>query len=90
MRALVVEDHEEMRDALVASLAARGHDVVACGDLEAGWAAWSAGPFPLVFLDRCLPDGDGLDLCRRLRATPDGRTAVVLVLTAYADSGAPE
>jgi diguanylate cyclase (GGDEF)-like protein/PAS domain S-box-containing protein len=88
LRALVVENSEELRQTLASALAARGHDVVVCGDLEAGWAAWSREPFPLVVLDRRLPDGDGLALCRRLRAAPGGRLAVVLVLAGDAHTDA--
>jgi PAS domain S-box-containing protein len=40
--------------------------------------AWGAD---LVILDRKLPDGDGLDLCRQVRANPDSASVRILVLT---------
>jgi signal transduction histidine kinase/ActR/RegA family two-component response regulator len=63
-------------------LRARGHDVVAAGDVEPAWDAFTRQRFHLVLLDLGLPGGDGLELCRRMRAHPHGPEAVIVVVTA--------
>lgn len=80
MRVLVVEDDPVLGTVVARGLREEGHAV----DLEASVAgadlACSVNDFDVVVLDLGLPDGDGLELCRRLRAT--GRPARILVLTA--------
>jgi DNA-binding response OmpR family regulator len=67
---LIVEDDEEIRDALAESFAATDEfetiGVSTCAEAEA--AALSADTrIDVIVLDRRLPDGDGADLCLRLR-----------------------
>lgn len=84
MRVLVVEDDPVLLDGLKVGLGLAGAtcDVVStCGDAE---AALSTSAFDAVVLDRMLPDGSGLDMLRRLRASGD-RTPILL-LTALADT----
>ena len=67
-RILVVDDEAAMRRALRASLEARGYQVDLAG---AGYDALGAAvdhPPDLVILDLGLPDVDGVDVVRRLRA----------------------
>jgi DNA-binding response OmpR family regulator len=76
---LVVEDDEGIASALVRGLRREGYDVM--------WAATAAQaersmPAHVVILDLGLPDRDGLELCRTLRASSD---AAILVVTARAD-----
>ncbi len=82
LRALVVEDDTDIREVLADVLAERGHEVVTCSDGETAWAACQREAFDLVLLDLGLPGMDGLELCRRLRALPQGDQCVVVVLTA--------
>ena len=44
----------------------------------------------LIVLDLQLPDGDGLDLARRLKATPQTASCVILACTAEAMQGDAE
>jgi two-component system, NarL family, response regulator DevR len=88
LRLLVVDDHEVVRQGLVALLARRpGFQVVA----EAGTAAESvdmARRFrpDLVVMDVRLPDGSGIEACREIRdELPDTR---VVILTSYPDEEA--
>ena len=77
---LVVEDDETIGRTLAASLGVHGH--------TARWVMTGAGalsaaeqqPFDLALLDLGLPDTDGIDVCRRLRAAQPG--CVLVVLTA--------
>jgi len=83
MRVLVVDDHPETRQLLSRNLEGASHGVKAvgtCGDAE---AALAMGRFDVVVLDVMLPDGSGVDLCRRLR----GRqvSVPILLLTARGD-----
>lgn len=81
MRVLVVDDDTSARAVLGEYLSLRGHDVTALGDAESAWDAFQADPFPIVLVDWLLPGMDGLELCRRLRASPRGETTVILVVT---------
>ena len=83
-RVLVVEDDEEIADVLRRSLRQEGHEVRTATDGEA--ALRQAGEFvpDLVILDLGLPGLDGVEVCRRLRATSD---VPILILTARSDTG---
>ena len=68
--------------------AAAGFEVEVAGTLAAGrqrllpGAAMPAADVDALVLDLMLPDGDGLDLCRELRADPRTRQLPLLMLTA--------
>ena len=80
MRVLVVEDEVKMARLLERGLEEEGYAVdVATTGAEAVWAA-TENPYDVVILDVMLPDVDGFEVCRRLRA--DGRWAPILMLTA--------
>ena len=74
---LVVEDDEQIGHGLAQILQAEGHEVTW---VRTGAAAIDAeeAPFDLVLLDLGLPDVDGIDVCRRLRAETPGTTIVML------------
>lgn len=63
MRVLLVEDDPEQRHVFALVLSARGHEVVECATLAEARAAPACD---VAFVDRRLPDGDGLDLVRAL------------------------
>ena len=79
-RILVVDDDDSIRDLLTMALEHSGYEVVlAASCLDARNAVERSKP-ELIVLDVMLPDGDGIELCRRLRA--GGTRAPVLFLTA--------
>jgi len=78
-RVLVVDDDHTVREVVVSSLRAHGHDVLEVGDGEAALVAMRDAPADLVVLDLMLPGIDGLEVCRRLR---DGGDVPVIMLTA--------
>lgn len=82
MKVLLVEDDDAIRT-LVASLLQEERDweVAAFGSAEHAWEMLQSESFPLVILDWMLPGMDGLELCRRLRAST-GSHSVILVMTA--------
>lgn len=78
MRILVVEDDPLLLDGLKVGLGMAGATVDAvstCADAEAALATSS---FDAMVLDRMLPDGSGLDVLKRLRASGD-RTPILLL-----------
>lgn len=80
MRLLLIEDNERLGQLIRDGLTKDGLAVDWQQTLEDGEATLEAAAFDLVLLDLGLPDGDGLDLIRRLRRTSD--TIPILVLTA--------
>jgi len=77
---LVVDDHAGTRKLLDRHFERAGHAVRAvdaCGEVI---AALVAAKFDVVILDVMLPDGSGIELCRRMRE--DGLTVPVLLLSA--------
>jgi two-component system, OmpR family, response regulator MprA len=80
MRVLIVDDDRSLREALRRALLLGGYETVsAATGQEALTQVADAAPDALV-LDIGLPDLDGLEVCRRLRA--DGNRVPVLILTA--------
>jgi DNA-binding response OmpR family regulator len=67
MKLLVVEDDVLLAELLERVFREEGHGAAICRTLAAAELALEAGFFDLAVLDRMLPDGDGLDLCARLR-----------------------
>jgi two-component system response regulator MprA len=83
-RVLVVEDDTDIADVLRRTLRQEGHEVRSAGDgVEALTVAEEFMP-DLVILDLGLPNLDGVEVCRRLRADSD---VPILILTARADTG---
>lgn len=80
MHILVVEDEQRLCRLLRRSLEANRHVVDVATDGETGLAAAQGGGYDVVILDLGLPDMDGLEVCRRLRAA--GVDTPVLMLTA--------
>mgnify|MGYP002524279838 FL=1 len=78
-----VEDDASIRDIEVYALRSTGLDADGFADGAAFWAAVQAGPLPeLVVLDVMLPGVDGVELLRRLRATPATAQIPVVMATA--------
>ena len=82
-RVLLAEDDASIADPLSRALLREGYQVTAHADGQAALEAATTQEPDLVILDLGLPTLDGLEVCRRLRAT--GATVPVLILTARAD-----
>ncbi len=83
MRLLVVEDDPDLLDSLVFGLRHERFAVDAAATAAAATDLATATAYDVACLDLGLPDGDGLTLCRRLRAGgPLRRPARILALTA--------
>ena len=85
MRILLTEDNIALADGLSAILRGTGHAVDVVHDGASANAVIAAENFDLVILDLNLPEMDGLDVLRAMRARQN--QAAVLILTAR---GTPE
>jgi DNA-binding response OmpR family regulator len=85
---LMIEDDARLASMVSEYLAQSGYQVHVAGTGAEG-LAWleSASPAPqLLILDLMLPDLDGLEICRRVRAIPSGLAQIpILMLTAKGD-----
>jgi len=81
MQVVLADDDAVTRRLVEAQLVGRGHEVTAAGDGEAAWAALERVRPTLAVLDWHMPGLDGLEVCRRVRATPALRTMFVLMIT---------
>ena len=89
-RVLLVEDHDVLAEAIVGLLQACGLEVRVA---STGREALEATPFfqpEIVLCDLTLPDMNGLEVARALRAMPGGANLVIAVHTAMPDSFAHE
>ena len=84
-RLLLIDDDARLTAMLGDYLRGAGLSVEATASLGEGRARIAAQSFDAVVLDLMLPDGDGLDLCRELRADPRTRQLPLLMLTARAE-----
>lgn len=66
-RVLVIDDDLAIRRVVATGLQARGYDVIEAATAGDGLAAIALDSPDLVILDLGLPDGDGVEVCRRLR-----------------------
>ncbi len=80
MRVLVVEDDIRVGNALDAALRRQRFEVVRAASAAEALAAPSVD---LILLDLGLPDGDGIDLCRRLR--DEENDVAIIAVTARAE-----
>ncbi|HEY3663636.1 MAG TPA: response regulator [Chthoniobacterales bacterium] len=86
MRILLIEDHPDSRRNLRRLIEQRGHQVVACASAEEAETELAKGErFPFLILDWMLPGKSGVELCRDLRARPNGDEMYILLVTARAD-----
>jgi diguanylate cyclase (GGDEF)-like protein len=81
---LVLEPDVPARAVIARALYLRGHDVAAFDDAAVALGEWQIDQYPLVLVG-WKPGGAALDFCRRLRASPAGRDAVIVLIGADLD-----
>lgn len=80
MRILIVDDHAPTRKLLERNLEGASHGVKLAACCAHATTALALGVFDVIVLDVMLPDGSGIDLCRKLRDS--GVATPILLLTA--------
>ena len=86
-RILLIEDNEMNRDMLSRRLARRGYEVEIAVDGVEGVARALEGGWDLILMDMSLPEIDGWEATRRIRAAGDVGRMPIIALTAHAMSG---
>jgi two-component system, OmpR family, response regulator len=82
VRLLLVEDNRSLAASVAGAFRSKGYAVDAVETVDDAGAALRTQPYDLLILDLGLPDGDGLEVVRRLRQRKS--RLPVLVLTARA------
>lgn len=81
MRILIVEDHDDTRDALERFLSRCGYGVAVAADLRTALNLLQSQPFDALVSDIALPDGTGYALISEARRR--GIDVMAIALTAY-------
>lgn len=84
---LIVEDNEENRDSLSRRLQRRGFEVVLAADGKIGLAMAEAEKPDLILMEMNMPELDGWEATRQLKANEGTRQVPVVALTAHALAG---
>ncbi len=84
VRVLVVEDHDDARDAIAAVLTRCGAEVLAAGSVAEARRLLAATTPDILLSDIGMPDEDGYALIQHVRSTAAGATMPAIALTAYA------
>jgi len=82
MKILIAEDDTISRFFLEKTLKKFGYAVTACKDGSEAWEAYQQGDYPIVISDWMMPEMDGLELCRRIRATSRSASCYFMIVTA--------
>jgi two-component system chemotaxis sensor kinase CheA/two-component system sensor histidine kinase and response regulator WspE len=87
LRLLLVDDSAIAREAEAALLRSLGHEVDEAVDGEDGWQKLQSGQYHLLVTDVQMPVLDGIDLTRRVKATPRFTRLPIVILSSLS---APE
>ena len=85
LRLIMVEDHANTAEALQKILRAVGYKVFVATDMASAVSLASAIEFDLLLSDLALPDGNGWDLLKQLRAERDIRAIALSAYNSAAD-----
>jgi two-component system chemotaxis sensor kinase CheA len=81
LRLLLVDDSAIAREAEAALLRSLGHEVDEAVDGEDGWQKLQSGAYHLLVTDVQMPVLDGIDLTRRVKATPRFTRLPIVILS---------
>ena len=81
-RILIVEDELDLRSTLEFKFKSEGYTVESVSKGKDALAALSRKKPDLILLDLMLPDMSGLDICKKVRNSPDDHDVSIIMLTA--------
>ncbi|MGH9370347.1 MAG: HD domain-containing phosphohydrolase [Vicinamibacterales bacterium] len=84
-RVLVIDDDEAVANVIARFVSRDGYDVDIAGNGARGLAAIANDPPDVILLDLMLPDMNGFEICRRLKAELRSRLIPVVLITGVGD-----
>ena len=90
LRVLLAEDNPVNQQVAVAMLVKRGHEVHVVGNGREAVDAVAERAYDVVLMDIQMPEMDGFEATKAIRATPRGATLPIVAMTAHALSGERE
>jgi len=82
---LVIEDEPDIRRNLEYNLGREGFNASPAGSLDEAYKKLNSKKFDLILLDLMLPDGSGLDLCKKIKSNSETEATPIIILTAKDD-----
>ena len=82
---LIVEDEPDIRKNLKYNISREGFDVITAGSLSESEEIVNSTSISLILLDLMLPDGSGLDLCKKFKSNSKTESIPIIILTAKDD-----
>ena len=82
---LVIEDEPDIRRNLEYNLGREGFNASSVGTLDGAYEKINSKKFDLILLDLMLPDGSGLDFCKKIKSNSETEAIPVVILTAKDD-----
>ena len=82
---LVIEDEPDIRRNLEYNLGREGFKASSVGSLDEADEKLKSKKFDLILLDLMLPDGSGLDLCKKIKSNSETEATPIIILTAKDD-----
>ena len=82
---LVIEDEPDIRRNLEYNLGREGFKASSVGSLDEANEKIKSKKFDLILLDLMLPDGSGLDLCKKIKSNSKTEATPIIILTAKDD-----
>ena len=84
MRALVVDDQDDIAEVLAMLLQRNGYEVETASSAFEAIEKCGAGNFDIILSDIGMPGMNGFELVRKLRQTEGGARLVIIAVTGYA------
>ena len=85
LKILIIEDEPDIRKNLEYNLSREGYSVLTAASIAEAEQLIYSNNLSLVLLDLMLPDGSGLELCKKMKSDPDIQNLPIIILTAKDD-----
>ena len=85
VKILIIEDEPDIRRNLEYNLGREGFNASSVATLDGAYEKINSKKFDLILLDLMLPDGSGLDFCKKIKSNSETETIPVVILTAKDD-----